>query len=740
MFLDLTDGLLSLITGFLGMLLYPIFSIIFGVIDVIQGLFAGFAGIGEMTFNGTTITSGNSGGEYDSGIVYFVFSQPLVKNMLMSMMLLALFLIVIFTAMAFIKNIYAARPKNWKEIVGNAIKGLANFIILPVCCLLGVWLGNILLQAINGATAAKSTSMSKTLFIASAYNANHYRNLDDDEELTSADALTVLNRAMAADPKNELLPEFQKRLNEANTAEEYAQLVDDIYAQTAIPIATWKQAGYGYSLWQINYLVLIVGGVFMLYVLFSLSFAMVRRLILLTIWFIVSPAMCAMYPLDEGEMVKKWKGQVIPLVLSAYGAVAGLNLFFSILPILDKIELGGNWNFFGMNEIISIFITVTGLLCVKELIGAISTFVGGENAYEKGASQMKATTGAIKKYAGGAAKKTSAFMARRVGDAKTGGFKGLVKGMVGKDAIKGVLNSATKLVTGIDFHNDVKKTYKDTQKERTAKHYTDKYKKEFKKNWSDADLKLPKKGEKETDEAFEKRKEEARKKRHAFIEDAMDHGLTQEEAYAELSKKTKMSIPEIKKDQREYAKQKEEEKMQRQAAYNARGIEFEKSMDNAIKEIKAQELIIKSANSTINSQQSSIKGGLESIANKTGASHVQGKESLVKIMENKIKNNDYTPIDTKGLKSGAKGYAEDFNKQLQKSEEALSKLTSAQSALSEAQTKQKQNIDALNSTFESIKLNFSSVGKIVDDFGNITGKTSNEIKTLIDNIKKDIRK
>ena len=49
MFLDLTDGLLSLITGFLGMLLYPIFSIIFGVIDVVQGLFAGFAGIGEMT-------------------------------------------------------------------------------------------------------------------------------------------------------------------------------------------------------------------------------------------------------------------------------------------------------------------------------------------------------------------------------------------------------------------------------------------------------------------------------------------------------------------------------------------------------------------------------------------------------------------------------------------------------------------------------------------------------------------
>ena len=99
-------------------------------------------------------------------------------------MTLGLFLLIIFTVMAFIKNAYSSKQKNWKEIIGNSIKGLANFIFLPVCCLLGVWAGNILLNAIDGATSTGgATLMSRKLFLAAAYDANKYRRGDkgDDE-------------------------------------------------------------------------------------------------------------------------------------------------------------------------------------------------------------------------------------------------------------------------------------------------------------------------------------------------------------------------------------------------------------------------------------------------------------------------------------------------------------------------------------------------------------------------------
>ena len=183
-------GIIDIITSALGTILYPLFSIVFVLIDAVQNIFYAFAGIGNsgITFVDTTVTNANDGGETTTGVLYYLFQQPVIRNLLLSIMLLALLLIVIFTVMAFIKNTYSPKPKTWTEIVGNALKGLANFIFLPVCCLLGVWGGNILLGAINGATSnGGSADMSRKLFIACAYNANYYRTgyykVDDFEEI-----------------------------------------------------------------------------------------------------------------------------------------------------------------------------------------------------------------------------------------------------------------------------------------------------------------------------------------------------------------------------------------------------------------------------------------------------------------------------------------------------------------------------------------------------------------------------
>ena len=412
--------MLDFVLGLIGTLMYPVFSIIFVCIDGIQYLFYAFAGIDNMTFGNQTITSTNSGAETETGIVYYLFSNSLVKNMLISIMLLALFLIIIFTVMAFIKNAYSAKQKGWKEIIGNSIKGLANFIFLPVCCFLGVWLANILLQAINGATNNGGTvQMSRKLFIASVYNSNQFR-LEDSkpgDKKTAEDWEDLYN--FAVDQGYEGADKIKAGL----TIEEYANIVDEIYSTTNVAI--WNQISVGkwYQVWSINYLVLIVGGIFMLYVLCSLAFAMVRRLFVLIILFVISPGVCALYPLDEGKAVQSWSGEVKKQVLSAYGAVAGLNIFFSLMPLIDKIELftGGiniAGNFGGINNLVQIFILTVGLMCVKEVIGLISGFVGGEDALGKGASLMKESkekvksgakkatrfAGTVSPYAAGAAK------------------------------------------------------------------------------------------------------------------------------------------------------------------------------------------------------------------------------------------------------------------------------------------------------------------------------------------------
>ncbi len=458
-----TSGLVDTIFSVVGTLLYPLFSIIFVLIRGVQDLFYSFAGIGTAWSQGQPITHENTGLETDTGILYYLMTRPLVKNMIYSMIILALFLIVIFTTLAFIKNAYSAKPKNWKEIVSNAIKGLGNFILLPVCCLLGVWFGNILLQAINGATSnGGSASMDRKLFVACAYNANVFRasNSSAGEATWSNIQNLAQNSYMLDDPNvsfwdakggesgiEKHLKQGEEDELDENYYEYYATIVDQIYSETDKSIHWYLSVGEFYSLWQFNYLVLIVGGIFMLYVLGSLAFAMVRRMFILLALLVISPGVCALYPLDEGNAVKSWSGEVKKQVISAYGAVAGMNIFFSILPLFDQISWTTNMAW-GLADILEIFILVVGLQCVKELISMFSGFVGGEDAYSKGSGLMKSTTSKI----GGTVTKTAGVFARASGAKAAGGS------FLGSLAKQGLAGGAK--MAGLDYKS-VKGAYKD---------------------------------------------------------------------------------------------------------------------------------------------------------------------------------------------------------------------------------------------------------------------------------------
>lgn len=454
----MSGGIADVVFGLFGTLLYPMFSVMFVLIYGIQYVFQFFAGIGNASFDNQIITAGNSGAEDDTGIVYFLMNNSLVKNMLGSIMLLAIVLIIIFTVMAFIKNAYSAKPKGWKDIVGNAIKGLANFIFVPVCALLGVWLGNILLNAINGATSyGGATSMDRKLFIACAYNANVFRSANAGTEEDAYKSICETLKLYGLEDQIHV---------EANMdLEYYATIVDQMYSLDRIPIHNHITVGVGitahhgyYNLYQINYLVLIVGGIFILYVLCSLSFAMVRRLLLILVLFIISPGVCSLYPLDEGKALGSWKSEFIKQVLSAYGAVAGLNIFFSLVPLIDKINFGSSWSF-QMNEFLRLFILVSGLLVVKELIALISGFVSGEDAYSKGTSLMASTRSAMKKYGGGAAKKVTGAFATGFTNFKERGFWG---GLAANAKSAG--NSLLDMATGVNLKKDIVDEWGDKSK------------------------------------------------------------------------------------------------------------------------------------------------------------------------------------------------------------------------------------------------------------------------------------
>ena len=450
-------GILEGILGALGTVLYPLFSVIFLAIDVLQGIFGAFAGVDSIEYNGETITSGNTGAETDTGIVYYLLTSDVVMNMFFSMLALACILLLIFLTMAFIRNVYAAKPKSWKEIVGSAIKGIGNFVIIPVACLLGIWLGNIVLQAVNGATARGGTvSISRQLFVCSAYNANKIRSGDysitDAEGNISVDAIvSFCSQYGIAVDTTQTDPEY------------YANCIDQAYGAGA-PINAWGDVDDWYSLFNINYLILGAGGIFILYVLGAISFGMVKRLFTLIVLFIISPIMCSMYPIDDGAAAGNWRKRFLSQTISAYGAVAGMNLFFAITPIIQGISF--SFDILGLTQLL---LVIAGLYMVKDFIDLVSNLIGAENAYSSGAGLMGSVKTRMRngqKHLNKAAKVTAGAFAKASAVKKSGGsfFKSLggsiAGGIIGKKDEKGnrtggLLQKANNAMFGIDIQSAV---------------------------------------------------------------------------------------------------------------------------------------------------------------------------------------------------------------------------------------------------------------------------------------------
>lgn len=475
--------MVDVIMNALGTFLYPLFSIVFTLIDILQYIFQAFAGTGSLIFNtrdwigagdrtGDLITNGiedkpSTGAENDTGIVYYLLNNDIVKNMFYSILILALFLLIIFTVMAFIKNVYSSKQKKWQDIIGDSLKGLANFVFIPICCLLGVWLGNILLNAINAATTREGNSaISAQLFVCCAYNANNFRNgtYKDEDVKEGGEGLTsiryVYNKVHGSGGDTVV--------KAGQPLSYYAELADKLYATNKVDLHWYGNVRDCYSLSQINYVLLVAGGIFMCNALISLAYGMVRRLFILLMLYIISPALCAMYPLDGGSAVGSWKKDFIKHTISAYGAVAGMNLFFSLSPLIQNIRLNNSF----VDDVMGItplLLTICGLYVVKEFVSMISGYIGAENALTAGESLRKNVRSSVKKYGEAGAKNaagmTGAFAkAIGVGIAHGGkaGVGAAFKSLGGSLLSAG--DSAFKGITGVDIHefeNKVESSYKE---------------------------------------------------------------------------------------------------------------------------------------------------------------------------------------------------------------------------------------------------------------------------------------
>ena len=195
---------------------------------------------------------------------------------------------------------------------------------------------------------------------------------------------------------------------------------------------------YYYDLWQFNYIIALGAAIIMVTIFINIIFGLMKRIIEMIGLFLMAPPLIALMPLDNEKAYNSWRGSFIKKALMAYGAVGGMNVILLLLPELQRITF---FNITQLDWIVNTLLVLVALLAVKDFIGVVSGFVGGDDANKTGEG--------VAKDVGDLAAKGAKFAASAVGVAagvggaalaagKIAGGVALKAGKVGTGAYKGV--------------------------------------------------------------------------------------------------------------------------------------------------------------------------------------------------------------------------------------------------------------------------------------------------------------
>lgn len=417
-------NLIKAVIGALMMGLYQLFVVpLMLLADGIQLFFRKLAGL-DTYYVGNNAESGD--------IVLSLINNKTIQDVFWALLILAVVLLIITTIVALVRSeTQSMDDKNRKtksKIFSESIRALFNFFMIPVVAILGIFMGNALLKALDGATqgGGSTTRVSTYIFRASAYESNrarkdetfamdiitnHFNDLGvltgtNQEEIASAIDSAFKNFSSIDNKKIELpdVGYFSEDLTYIHIlAMQMGSFGSSEITRTCFSIYDASLVFYYYDLTSFNFLICWIGLFFAIYVMFATAIGLIKRIFKLTMLLVISPPIVAVLPLDNGTAVGKWKKAFIGSTLSAYGTVVAFNLMFLILGPLTQIELFKNSiagiDFVFLNNIATLLIVIAALMFFKDFTKEFGEIIGAENAYEVGS---KATGEIAKKVAQGA--------------------------------------------------------------------------------------------------------------------------------------------------------------------------------------------------------------------------------------------------------------------------------------------------------------------------------------------------
>lgn len=575
--LNLFDGnswnnFFSGLGAFFGRIFYAVIICGLGrIADICQLIFKKLAGISP---NGVQFIGENGTTNYSGDIVMYIIQSSAVKNVLIALLVLAVVILLIATFTAVIKTEFAKDGNNNKrKVIKYAFRGLANFVLVPVICIFGLFIGNALLRAVDGATnpSGGQTTLSAQIFLAGGYNANRARQSETKDEASGTlgyiadsfgarlvgqgdypgtanfgifldDDPGILNARRAADKIDECFAQgylikvgdagvvytqtFQVPSDWTGTssgtssnsytinltdldiwydgafgtdininvvrATDYSTIYvdgtgvmtinsDEVYIPFNIYNIGLVYTYYNLNLGSFDYLVSAIALIFCAYTLLVAVLGLIKRLFYLSTLFFISAPICAIYPLDEGKALERWRADFIKNTLSAYSIIVVLNLFLSLLPILLKMELFIDWSvdLFPLpipltfaNYLARLLIVIGALTFFKDATKQIAAIIGAGDSNSDGSDASGKFNKNVTRVASGTAVAAGGVAAAT--KFAVGGTARLGRGIAGKisnsisekrdNSFKSAMEKQMDEQAKLDAQNDVESKANNTNK------------------------------------------------------------------------------------------------------------------------------------------------------------------------------------------------------------------------------------------------------------------------------------
>lgn len=400
---------MGIVQGILEAISKGLFKIMQGLIwicDFCLKLFRKLVGLDEYYFDGV---------KTEGDIVEMLLQTDIVRNIFISLLVLGVILLLMTTFLAIWKKVENESPS---KTINISLRALFNFIAVPVICLVGIFVGNALLRAIDGATGQKGEAgISGTIYSSMYSNAlrGQHRfsgknnaiiqanlktyvvdvkgNIVDGKNTPDVDAgeslvsgiYTLFVDSNGEIDTDTILKYFEqnKKIDKSYrffSASGYDLDVDGLNAQIQEGTLTFSYDNddmldvfFDYT--RMNFLITGLILVILTKAMLSMTYALVKRLFYIVLLFIVSPPVVAMAPIND-KALGNWRGLLVNNITTGYVTIALYNIFMSIFPIFRKITLFSKGSLGIENYVVSLLFVCVGLLTIDELSKALSKALG----------------------------------------------------------------------------------------------------------------------------------------------------------------------------------------------------------------------------------------------------------------------------------------------------------------------------------------------------------------------------